>query len=105
MPLTSRQRAHLRGLAHHVDPVVLVGDAGLSDAVLLKVDVELKNHELIKVRVADGPTAVDEAATTLAERCKAELVQVIGKMVVLYRAPKKDPKIKLPREPAEPKRR
>lgn len=99
MPLTSRQRAHLRGLAHHVDPVVLVGDAGLSDAIFTKVDAELKNHELIKVRVADGPVPVEEAAPQLAERCRAELVQIIGRMVVLYRAPKKDPKIKIPREP------
>jgi RNA-binding protein len=99
MPLTSRQRAHLRGLAHHIDPVVLTGDAGISDAVITKVKTELSNHELIKVRVADGPVEIDAAAPLLVQGANAELVQIIGRMVVLYKARKKDPTIRLPKEP------
>ncbi len=93
MPLTGRQRAWLRGQAHHLDPVVLTGESGISDELIDKVRVELENHELIKVRVGEGPTGAAEAAGRLTEATGAELVQVIGHVVVLYRRRKKqDPK-------------
>ena len=63
MPLTSKQARQLRGLAHHLQPVVLVGDKGVTEAVIDKVDVELENHELIKVRVAADRDAVKADAT------------------------------------------
>lgn len=96
MALTGKQRSHLRGLAHHVDPVVLTGAAGVTDAILSKTHEELDNHELIKVKIADGPQEIAEAAQLLVEGTASELVQVIGRMVVLYRRRKKDPTIKLP---------
>lgn len=91
MPLTGNQKRHLRGLGHHLDPVVLLGKEGLSDAVLAKIGVELENHELIKVK------APGEDAVALAERCRAELVQRIGHVVLLYRRRSKDPEIVLPK--------
>jgi RNA-binding protein len=101
VPLTGRQKAHLRALAHPLSPVVLVGDAGLSDAVVAKIAVELERHELIKVKIAEGADAMREAAEPVALSTGAEVVQTIGKTLVLYKAHPKDPQIQLPSaEPA-----
>jgi RNA-binding protein len=97
MPITGKQRAWLRGQAHRLHPVVLTGDGGISDEVIAKVNVELENHELLKVRVGEGPTETGEASELLVARTGAELVQVIGHVVVLYKRRKKDPTIRLPR--------
>ena len=76
----------LKARAHALDPVVLIGGAGLSPAVLAEIDRALKSHELIKVRVpgADRP----ERETILAKICSqtgAQPVQHIGKILVLFR--------------------
>jgi RNA-binding protein len=96
MPLTSTQRAHLRGLAHKLDAVVLVGAAGVTEAVIAKVSTELENHELIKVKVNEAPETADEVGALLADGTRSELVQRIGHIVVLYRRRKRDPEIRLP---------
>ena len=85
MPLSSKQTRQLRGLAHHLQPVVLVGDKGITEALIEKVEIELENHELIKVRVAADRDAVKQAGTTLCEATGAELAGTIGKMLMLYR--------------------
>lgn len=102
MPLTGKQRAHLRGLAHALDPVVQIGAGGVSDAVVKKVDLELEHHELVKVKLGEAPETAAEVAPKLAAATGAEVAQVIGKTIVLYRRRKKDPQIRLP--PAEPPR-
>jgi RNA-binding protein len=95
--LTPKQRQYLRALAHHLKPVVLVGAAGLSEAVLAKVGAELDNHELIKVKVAkEAPVDVGRGAGELAERTRSEVAQIIGRTVVLYRARAEKPTIVLP---------
>ena len=94
MPLTSRQRRHLRGLAHALDPVVLVGAQGVTAAVVKQTGTALEAHELIKVRFAEGIDA-RELSDDLATRSRAELAQVIGRIAVLYRRRKKDPTIEL----------
>jgi RNA-binding protein len=97
MELTGRQRRHLRALAHHKDPVVFVGKAGLTDAVHDKVDEELEIHELIKVKVLqEAPTDVKEAGAVLAERAGAHLAQTVGHIALLYRRRKDKPAIRLP---------
>jgi RNA-binding protein len=96
MALTSKQARHLRSLAHHLDPVVHVGDRGVTEAVVAKVDTELDHHELIKVRIHEDRDGVREAAEALAEQTGAELAQVIGKIAVLYRRRRKKPTIRLP---------
>jgi RNA-binding protein len=98
MNLTGKQKSHLRGLGHHLNPVVALGKEGLTEAVARKAHLELENHELIKVKIGDGcldPAA--EVGATLAEKCNAALVQVIGHTVLLYRRRKKDPQIALPK--------
>ncbi len=86
MQLTDKQRRHLRGLAHDLKPVVMVGDAGLTDAVVREAERALHDHELIKIKVraADRDTR-DALITDLATRTTSELVNRIGHVAVLYR--------------------
>lgn len=95
--LTPHQRAHLRGLAHHLDPVVHIGKDGISDAVVAQIREQLAHHELIKVKLGEGaPLDRDETADQLPVAVEAELVQNIGRVFVLYRANPDDPVIELP---------
>lgn len=98
MPLTGRQKSHLRGLGHHLHPVVMVGREGASGPVVEKVGTELEHHELIKVRIGDGclETAA-EIGAALAAATRSDLVQTIGHICLLYRRRAKDPEIVLPR--------
>ncbi len=95
--LNTLQRRYLRGQAHHLHPVVMIGDAGLSDAVMREVDINLKSHELIKVRVfgddRDHRIAIMEKICT---DLVAAPVQHIGKLLLIYR-PAAKPKISLPK--------
>jgi RNA-binding protein len=98
MPLSDSQRRHLRGLAHHLKPVVMVGQDGLKDSVLTELDAALTAHELVKVKVAAGDR--EQRAGMVAELVAAsgaELVQSIGHMATLFRRNLKKPKIALPR--------
>lgn len=84
--ISSRQRAHLRSLAHPLRPVVQIGGSGLTDGIVEATDVALAEHELIKVKIGQGFDGDRrEAARELAERTRADLTQVIGRVVVLYR--------------------
>jgi len=84
--LTSAQRKEWRSQAHHLEPVVLIGDGGLSAAVLKEADAALAAHGLIKVRMASDDRAAREAVLAqLAERLSAAAVQHIGKLLVLWR--------------------
>jgi len=95
--LTGKQNRHLRALGHHLKPVVQMGQRGATDALKTKVRHELTAHELIKVRISpDCLENTKEAGQILAESCSAHLVQVIGRIVLLYRAHPKEPEIVLP---------
>lgn len=84
--LNSRQRSELKARAHHLKPVVRVGQAGLSDAFVAEVDRALADHELIKVRIdTDDREARNAAADELATRTASEQVQRVGKILVLWR--------------------
>jgi len=90
------QRKHLRGLAHGLKPVVMVGEAGLSEAVLRALDAALADHELVKVRLRD-PDDKKGTAKLLAEQSQAALCGVVGHTVILYRPDPDTPRIELPR--------
>jgi RNA-binding protein len=84
--LTARERAHLKARAHALEPLVHVGAAGLTDAVVAEVDRALAAHELIKVKV--GAADRDERDTMceqLAARTDAAAVQRVGKVLILWR--------------------
>jgi RNA-binding protein len=97
VPLTEKQRRHLRGLAHPLDPVIQIGQAGLTDAVVTETARALHDHELVKVKARGADRAARDALLeALARRTAAELVQRIGHVGVLYRAHAVLPKIILP---------
>ena len=97
MDLTGKQRRYLRGLAHHLDPVVSVGKEGVTDAVVNKLEVELEARELLKVKVGqNAPESVKDTAAALAERSNSAVAQTLGRTAVLYRRRKEDHEIRLP---------
>jgi RNA-binding protein len=95
MALTGRQRKHLRGLAHRLDPVVHVGQHGVTDAVVAAVDAQLGAHELIKVRLHE-PDDKRGMADDLAARTGAEPCGLVGHTVILYRRHPEHPRIVVP---------
>jgi RNA-binding protein len=87
--LTPAERSALRSEAHALNPVVIIGDAGLTPAVLKEIDASLDAHGLIKVRVfGDDREARIEIYETICEKLGAAPVQHIGKLLVLYRPQK-----------------
>lgn len=95
MAITQDQKKRFRKLAHHLKPVVLISENGLSEGVMNELDRALEDHELIKIRV--NTMDRDNKVAIINEICAqtgAELAQVIGKMAVLYRPSKKqNPKL------------
>ena len=86
MSLTAGQRRALKAKAHHLKPVVQSGARGVTEALLAEADVALTAHELIKLRLAGSEReGRREAATDIARHLKAEVVDVIGAVVILYR--------------------
>lgn len=84
-------RLALRAQAHHLDPVVLLGSNGLTESVMKEIDRELKNHELIKVRVPTDDREEREAIyAEIAETLGCARVQMIGKLLVLWRPADED---------------
>ncbi len=98
-PLTSKQRAHLRSLAHHLKPVLQVGAEGVTDAVLRSVEEAFNTRELLKVKVLEGaPEGARETADRIVAALEGvEVPQTIGRTVVLYRPFPEEPDIVLPR--------
>lgn len=98
--LTGKQISFLRGLGHHLSPIVMIGKAGITDNLIKSVNHVLDSHELIKVKVQGNcPLNNKEAATTLNQQTNSKVVQIIGKIFLLYRANKEidhENKIKLP---------
>lgn len=97
--MTSKQRAYLKGLAMTMDPILQIGKSSLTPELTQSVSEALEARELIKIHVLKN-CADDgrELAAVLAERTRSQVVQVIGKMIVLYKPAKeeKDRKIVLP---------
>lgn len=86
MALSAKERSHLKGRAHALEPVVHIGSAGVTEAVMAEIERALTAHELIKVRV--GAQERDERAEileTICARTGAAAVQTVGKVMVLWR--------------------
>ena len=96
--LSTNQRRYLRGLAHHIKPVIMVGAKGITESLLAELEIALERHELLKVKVAAGDRDDrDEAIGQLLERSRAALVQRVGNIATLYRRSSDKPQIVLPR--------
>jgi RNA-binding protein len=97
MKLSTQQRKHLRGLAHALEPVVMIGQKGNSPAVAQELDNALTAHELVKVSIRVGDREQrDQTLSVLEQQTTSVLVQRIGNVGVFYRARKDKPKIVLP---------
>lgn len=97
MPLSGKQRRHLRALGHSLDPVVQIGKEGVSDGAVDATSAALTTHELIKVKVGQtAPEDRHETANELAARTSSEVVQVLGRAILLYRPDPEEPRLKLP---------
>lgn len=97
MQLSNKQKQFLKGLAHPLKPVVLLGGNGLTEGVLAEIELALEHHELIKIKVPEEDREMRQAIYDAIVRETAGVqVQVIGKTLVLYR-PAREPKMKLPK--------
>jgi RNA-binding protein len=96
MTLSNNQIRHLKSLAHHLKPVVRVGQHGVRASVLEELSGALDTHELVKVKIAADKAERIEVIAQLTEATGAELVQHIGQMAVLFRRNTKKPKVVLP---------
>ena len=95
--ITTKQRAYLRGLANKENAIFQIGKGGICDNLIKQIDDALTARELIKMRVLETcPESSRTAADTIAQRVGADVVQVIGKKIVLYKPDKDNPQIKLP---------
>lgn len=95
--MTSKQRAYLKSLAMNEDTIMNIGKSSLTPEICTAVEEALDKRELVKIGVLknciDDPKIIAQA---MAERTRSQVVQVIGKKIVLYKPRKKDPKIELP---------
>ena len=92
--LTSKQRKSLRGMAHHLDPLVRIGREGIDLGVADALAEALERHELVKVKLLESaPLSRGEAAEQLSEACGAHVVGQIGGIVIFYRRHPKKPQI------------
>lgn len=97
MKLTGKQIRFLRGLGHHLNPVVMVGKEEVNPAVTSAVEEALQSHELIKIKLQEGCLGDrKEVAAELADATAAEVVQVLGRTILLFR-PSDEAKIALPK--------
>ena len=96
--LTSKQRAYLRGLANTLETILIVGKGEITDNIIMQADTALTARELIKgKRLETSSYSARECAELIAEKCGADVVQVIGSKFVLFRPNPDEPVIKLPK--------
>lgn len=97
MKLSESQKKFLRGLGHDLKPVIMIGDAGLTEAVLKEFCSTIDHHELIKVRVRAGDRETrDDIISELCEKGSAELVTRIGNVALVFRRNEENPRVPLP---------
>ena len=96
--MTSKQRAYLKSLAMKITPILQIGKSSVTPELISAVDEALEARELIKMHILKNCfNDPKEIAQVIAERTRSEVVQVIGKKVVLYRESKDNKKIELPK--------
>lgn len=96
--MTSKQRAYLKGLASTLDPLFQIGKSSVTPETTVAIEEAFNNRELLKITVLknclDDPRTIAEM---ISQRTHSQVVQVIGKKIVLYKPDKKNPKIMLPK--------
>ncbi|AAP96047.1 ribosome assembly RNA-binding protein YhbY [[Haemophilus] ducreyi] len=95
--LTTKQKQFLKGLAHHLSPVVMLGGNGLTEGVLAEIDNALQHHELIKVKIAGADREMKQLIiNAIIRETNAINIQTIGHILVLFRQ-SDEKKISLPK--------
>ncbi|MCW9698000.1 ribosome assembly RNA-binding protein YhbY [Avibacterium sp. 20-129] len=98
MQLSTKQKQFLKGLAHHLSPVVMLGGNGLTEGVIAEIDNALNHHELIKVKIAGADRETKQLIIdAIVRETQAVAVQTIGHILVLYRS-SEEHKISLPKK-------
>lgn len=93
--LTGKQRRYLAAEAHHLEPVVMIGQKGLSTSLINTVDKALNDHELIKCRFQDFKETKKELSQLISEKTQSHVIRLIGNVLVLYRQQKDTEKRKI----------
>lgn len=96
MNLSSSQKRYLRGLTHHINPVVMVGDKGLTENVMAEIEIALDHHELIKIKLRSDRDTRKAQAEQIASICHADVIQQIGQVSSFFRRNPKKPVIEIP---------
>jgi RNA-binding protein len=101
--LSSHQRRYLKGRAHSLEPVVMVGKNGISDSLIKITDDALRGHELIKIRFIEFKDKKKHLLEKISERTRSHVVGIIGHVAILYRQnpDKEKRKIDLPTKKIE----
>lgn len=95
--LTGKQKRYLRSLAHHLDPIFQVGKGGVNEHIIRHIEEAIETRELMKISVLNNnDDDRNEIARELAEGSGAEVVQVIGRTIVLYKESRDNKQIELP---------
>lgn len=89
MELNSKQRKFLEKAAHDMQPIVIVGGAGVTEGVIQMVDTSLAAHELIKVKYNEYKEEKIDLTNEMCQQCNATLVRIIGNVAILYREAEK----------------
>ncbi|MEO8010314.1 MAG: ribosome assembly RNA-binding protein YhbY [Dokdonella sp.] len=98
MPLSSFQKRYLRGLAHSLHPIVMLGQKGVTAGVVGELRIALEHHELVKVKLSGADREERKAQIdALCEPTHSEVVQLIGHTASLWRRNEKEPKLPLPK--------
>ena len=92
MKLRGKDRKYLRGLAHSLTPVVIIGHEGLTDAIIKTTDKALDDHELIKVRFNKFKEEKKDFSSKIEEATSSEMVGMIGNVAIFYRMNKDEKK-------------
>ena len=85
MNLTPKDKRKLKSLAHHLKPVIQVGQKGITDSILSAIDKTLQDHELIKIKFVDFKEDRRNITIKIAETTKSELITIIGNTSILFR--------------------
>lgn len=97
MALNKSQLKYLRGICHHINPVVMIGQKGLTENVMNEIDQALDQHELIKVKLRSDASNRKVWITTIVDNLSAEQVMSIGQVACFYRKHPENPELELPR--------
>lgn len=100
MELTNNQKKFLRKLAHDKNPVVMIGQHGLTDSVLEELMLTMQKHELLKLKIRAEKKEKQEIINTIISKTQSNLIQVVGGVIVIYKPfkDKEDRQIILPRK-------